>query len=256
MNKLEYIQQRLAESKFRNDLSSVVDDVDELLPGSEEEFCQLQKFGLYPAVECQPFITKQGTPFYNLDNMSVIPLGEQHRWMKYGDFKFRQLEVLYNMARMDNAEAHFWLKNNLFQQRVDARKKQEYKAKFRGCQRDDWKQIQTEWMKYCLCLKYRDCAEFRADLQKCVGDSSSVGDLRRSGKMPVEDATKTRYASNLFWGAELVEIEGQKYYFGCNVLGKLLMELQANKGKLQYHLPENFHLFGKPLLSIDCKKTT
>lgn len=57
--------------------------------------------------------------------MSVLPLGQEDRWMHYGDFRFRQIEVLYTMVRMDSAEAHNWLKDNLFQQRVDARKKQE-----------------------------------------------------------------------------------------------------------------------------------
>ena len=31
--------------------------------------------------------------------------------------------------------------------RVDARKKTEYKSKFKGCERTDWKSIQVEWMK-------------------------------------------------------------------------------------------------------------
>jgi predicted NAD-dependent protein-ADP-ribosyltransferase YbiA (DUF1768 family) len=238
MTQIEYILQRLSDAKFRKDLSYVVEDVEELVPSNEEDFNMLQKFGLYPAEKCQPFITKQGTPFYSLDNMSVIPLGEPQRWMKYGDFKFRQLEILYNMARMNSADADNWLKENLFQQRVDARKKQEYKAKFRGLQREDWKTIQTEWMKYCLCIKYRECLEFRSDLQKC------------SSKMPVEDATNTKYASNLFWGAELVELNGKKYYFGCNVLGKLLVCIRERKGKLDYHLPDDFHLFGKPILPV------
>ena len=80
-------------------------------------------------------------------------------------------------------------------------------------------------MKYCLNLKYRFNALFRKDLFDC------------KGKLPVEDATATKYASNLFWGAELVDIEGKKYYFGCNVLGKLLAELRKNNGKLTYKLP-------------------
>ena len=238
MDKIEYIKMRLSDSKFRKDLSTVVEDVDALIPQSEEEFGQLKKFGLYPAGQCQPFITKQGSPFYYLDNMSVIPIKEKERWMRYGNFRFRQLEVLYNMARMNSTEAHEWLKNHLFQERVNARKKQEYKAKFRGYHREDWKQIQTEWMKYCLCIKYRECAEYRADLAKS-------GNL-----IPVEDATNTNYASNRFWGAELVELDGKKYYFGCNVLGKLHICIRECKGKLQYNLPDNFHLFGEPILPI------
>ena len=237
MMKLEFIKTELSDPKLLKALATLVDDPQLLIPQSEDEFTQLRKFGLYPAEDCQPFVTKQGTPFYHLDNMSVIPLGQEDRWMHYGDFKFRQIEVLYNMVRMDSVEAHNWLKDNLFQQRVDSRKKQEYKAKFRAFHRPDWKDIQTEWMKYCLNLKYRDNALFRAD-------------LKATDKLPVEDATNTNYASNLFWGARLVEVDGKKYYFGCNVLGKLLKQLKDSKGKLPYALPENLHLFGQPILPI------
>jgi predicted NAD-dependent protein-ADP-ribosyltransferase YbiA (DUF1768 family) len=235
--KLEFILSQLSDPKLLKDLATVVEDPQSLIPQSEEDFSQLCKFGLYPAEDCQPFVTKQGSPFYHLDNMSVIPLGQEDRWMHYGDFKFRQIEVLYNMVRMDSAEAHNWLKNNLFQQRVDSRKKQEYKAKFRAFHRQDWKRIQTEWMKYCLNLKYRDNSLFRKDLLS-------------TDKLPVEDATATNYASNLFWGARLVEVGGKKYYFGCNVLGKLQAQLRETKGKLPYSLPEDLHLFGQPILSI------
>ena len=235
--KLEFILSQLSDPKLLKDLATVVEDPQSLIPQSEEDFSQLCKFGLYPAEDCQPFVTKQGSPFYHLDNMSVIPLGQEDRWMHYGDFKFRQIEVLYNMARMDSAEAHNWLKDNLFQQRVDSRKKQEYKAKFRAFHRQDWKRIQTEWMKYCLNLKYRDNALFRKDLLS-------------TDKLPVEDATATNYASNLFWGARLVEVGGKKYYFGCNVLGKLQAQLRETKGKLPYSLPEDLHLFGQPILDI------
>ena len=237
MTKLQYIQERLGEAKLRAKLSEVVNDVDALIPQSEEEFYDIQKFGLYPAEECVPFITKQKTPFYQLDNMSLVPKGDERNYLQYGDFKFHQLEVLYNMARMDSVEAHEWLKNNLFQKcRVDARKKTEYKAKFRGLERADWKSIQVEWMKYCLMLKFRCNALFRKDLSDC------------RGKLPVEDATNTKYASNLFWGAALVEVEGRKYYFGCNVLGKLHVQLRKNGGKLDYELPEDMHLFGEPII--------
>ena len=146
--KIEYIKNSLADAKLRKALAGVVTDVDALIPQSEEEFLELQKFGLYPADECVPFVTRQGTPFYQLDNMAMVPKGETSCYLHYGDLEFRQLEVLYIMARMDSVEAHHWLKDNLFQGcRVDARKKTEYKAKFRGQERDDWKEVQTEWMK-------------------------------------------------------------------------------------------------------------
>jgi predicted NAD-dependent protein-ADP-ribosyltransferase YbiA (DUF1768 family) len=235
--KLDFILSQFSDPKLLKDLATVVEDPQSLILQSEAEFSQLLKFGLYPAEDCQPFVTKQGTPFYHLDNMSVIPLDQKDRWMHYGDFKFRQIEVLYNMVRMDSAEAHNWLKDNLFQQRVDSRKKQEYKAKFRAFHRPDWKIIQTEWMKYCLNLKYRDNSLFRKDLLS-------------TDKLPVEASTATNYASNLFWGAKLVEVGGKKYYFGCNVLGKLQAQLRETKDKLPYILPDDLHLFGKPILSI------
>lgn len=237
---IEYIKNALEDVKLRGALTEVVADVDALIPQSEVEFMELGKLGLYPAEECVPFVTKQGTPFYQLDNMAMVPKGKTSCYLHYGNFEFRQLEILYIMARMDSAEAHYWLKDNLFQGcRVDARKKTEYKAKFRSSHRKDWKQVQSEWMKYCLMLKYRDNALFRDDLLAC------------RGKLPVEDATGTNYASNLFWGARLIELEGKKYYFGCNVLGKLLAQLRDNNGKLDYKLPEDMHLFGKPILIIE-----
>ena len=238
MTKVEFIKSKLEDEKFRKKLEEVVASVNELIPETEDDFAQLQKFGLYPAEECVPFTTKQGTPFYELDNMSLSPIREENTWLHYGDYRFRQIEILYNMARMDSVEAHEWLKNNLFQGiRVDAWKKQEYKSKFRGMERKDWKSIQTEWMKYCLNLKYRDNPIFRKALHS-------------TPKFPVEDATSTNYSSYLFWGAGLVEFEGKKYYFGCNVLGKLLTQLRETKGKLEYSLPEDMHVFGKPILNL------
>lgn len=237
ITKIDYIKNALEDVDLRKALAKVVADVDVLIPQSDEEFAEVQRFGLYPAEQCVPFVTKQGTPFYQLDNMAMVPKSETSCYLHYGDFEFRQLEVLYIMARMNSVEAHEWLKDNLFQGcRVDARKKTEYKAKFKGQERADWKSVQIEWMKYCLMLKYRDNALFRKDLFAC------------RGKLPVEDATGTNYASNLFWGAKLVEVEGKMYYFGCNVLGKLLAQLRDNNGKLYYNLPADMHLFGRPII--------
>lgn len=237
MTKIQFIEQILSDAKLRKDLSEVVEDVDALIPQSEEEFSEVQKFGLYPAEQCVPFVTRQGTPFYQLDNMAMIPKSDTANHLRYGDFTFRQLEIIYIMPRIDSVDAHNWLKDNLWQGcRVDSRKKMEYKAKFKQYARADWKRIQTEWMKYCLNLKYRCNELFRKDLYAC------------STKLPIEDATQTDYNSKLFWGAALVELDGKKYYFGCNVLGKLLAELRKNNGKLTYKLPADLHIFGKPII--------
>ena len=101
----------MSDKKLCEDLLKVVPDVDALISQSENEFSDIQKFGLYPADQCVPFVAKQGTPFYQLDNMSMVPKGDTANCLRYGDFVFR----LYNMTRMDNAEAHHWLKDNLFQ---------------------------------------------------------------------------------------------------------------------------------------------
>ena len=104
MTKLEYIKERMSDKKLREDLLKVVPDVDALIPQSENEFSDIQKFGLYPADQCVPFVTKQGTPFYQLDNMSMVPKGDTANYLRYGDFVFRQIEILYNMARVDYAK--------------------------------------------------------------------------------------------------------------------------------------------------------
>ena len=170
MTKLEQlVKERMRDKKLREDLLKVVPDVDALIPQSENEFSDIQKFGLYPADQCLPFVTKQGTPFCQLDNMSMVPKGDTANYLRYGDFVFRQIEILYNMARMDNAEAHYWLKDNLFQGcRVDARKKTKYKSKFKGCERTDRKRIQVEWMTYCINLKYRCNVLFLIVLEKLL----------------------------------------------------------------------------------------
>ena len=170
MTQLTYIRERLSDETLRLQLSTVVADQEALIPQSEGEYAELQKLGLYPTEECVPFVTKQGTPYYQLDNMAMVPKGDTGNYLRYGDFVFRQLEVLYIMGRMDSAEAHRWLRDNLFQGcRVDARKKAEYKSKFRGLERADWKVVQTDWMSYCLNLKYRCNALFRRDLAACGG---------------------------------------------------------------------------------------
>ena len=86
MKTLQYIHERLSDAKLRKDLATVVEDVDVLVPQSEAEFGEIQKFGLYPAEECVPFITKQGTPFYNLDNMSLVPKGDVRSALQYASY--------------------------------------------------------------------------------------------------------------------------------------------------------------------------
>mgnify|MGYP006898634941 CR=1 FL=1 len=109
MTKLEYIKERMSDKKLREDLLKVVPDVDALIPQSENEFSDIQKFGLYPADQCVPFVTKQGTPFYQLDNMSMVPKGDTANYLRYGDFVFRQIEILYNILDYIYRECDRWI---------------------------------------------------------------------------------------------------------------------------------------------------
>lgn len=97
-----------------NRLKNVVPEPLSLLPSDTSEYSHLKKFGLYPAEHCVPFITKKGTPFYYLDNMAVMSGS-----MNYGAYTFKQLEILFNLPRIDNCDAQIWLMDNLFQSRMD-----------------------------------------------------------------------------------------------------------------------------------------
>ena len=138
---------------------------------------------------------------------------------------------------MQSAEAHFWLMNHLFKGRgnakgrVDGWVKRIYKSKKEHIQRQDWEAIQVEWMKAVLSVKYQQCRPFRELLHST------------SSHILIEDATKTNYASNCYWGAKQISHEGKEYFIGANTMGKILMQLRENNGVLDYSLPDDLHLF-------------
>ena len=93
---IEYINNRIeSDSKLREDLATTAGDITSLIPQTEDEMFLLGKLGLYPADTCAPFVTRQGTPFYEFDNMAMMPKGG--KTMKYLDFEFRQLEILFHL---------------------------------------------------------------------------------------------------------------------------------------------------------------
>ena len=71
MTKLEYIKERMSDKKLREDLLNVVPDVDALIPQSENEFSDIQKFGLYPAAALVLFTRDENVPIYFVD--PVVP---------------------------------------------------------------------------------------------------------------------------------------------------------------------------------------
>ena len=102
----------------------------------------------------------------------------------------------------------------------------------RGVERADWRDIAVDVMRFCLNHKYQDLAEFR----KVLSDSE--------GKSIVEDESN-RPKKPDSWGAVLDAATSE--YYGKNIMGRLLMELRE-KGKLEYQLPSDIHICGKPIL--------
>lgn len=219
------------------DLAQIVSDVEELIPVSEEEYTQFEKFGMYPADECVPYLATRRNRFYVFDDRALMDKEKPQEWMCYGDMKFRQLYILYIMASIDHPKAHEWLRDNLFQgDRLVDSKVQAFAYRFRQYIRKDWMDIQVEWLKYCLMLKYRQWPKFRELLH-----STSL--------LPVENVTNKNFTSRLYWGAKSITVDGREYFVGCNMHGKLLKQLRDNNGVLDYHLPDDLRIFGKSVIT-------
>lgn len=92
-----------------------------------------------------------------------------------------------------------------------------------GTIRPDWGRIIVDAMKFCLMERYRQCEEFRHELE------------RSRGLFIVEDQTTFQKKNPDTWGAKLSG-DG-KQYIGPNLMGRLLMELR-DKGTLPCSLPE------------------
>ncbi len=86
--------------------------------------------------------------------------------------------------------------------------------------REDWPQMIIDALKFCLQMKYEQCAEFRKEIE------------RSKGLFIVEDETGRKSTS---YGAKLNK---DGLFEGSNLLGRLLMELR-DIGKLEYQLPDD-----------------
>ena len=98
-----------------------------------------------------------------------------------------------------------------------------------GMRRENWPSTIVDAMKYCLVKKYEWCPEFREALE------------RTKGLYIVEDQTTFPRKTADSWGVKL-SADGTQYV-GPNLLGRLLMELRDNGGKLEYRLPEEMTRF-------------
>ena len=90
-----------------------------------------------------------------------------------------------------------------------------------GTVRPDWGEIIVDAMKFCLVEKYRQSEPFREELE------------RSRGMYIVEDQTTFKKKTPNTWGVKRSADE----FVGPNLMGRLLMELRDNDGKLDYSLP-------------------
>ena len=92
-----------------------------------------------------------------------------------------------------------------------------------GFKREDWGEMIVDAMKFCLQTKYEQSEKFRKELE------------RTKGKFIVEDQTSSSKKSPDTWS---VKLKGDSFV-GPSLLGRLLMELRDNNGKLDYKLPDD-----------------
>jgi ribA/ribD-fused uncharacterized protein len=176
----------------------------------------------YPAAECVSF-HKVADEWGLLCNFAHTPITIE-------GVTFKSAEQLYQMMKFPYPDIIqlIWagITNNGKVCHEIKRTVKSYEAEYR---REDWPDILVDAMKFVLAQKYQQCPEFASLLSKS------------RGRYIVEDQTTfpKKYADA--WGAKLV---GESYV-GPNLLGRLLMELRDNNGKLTYQLPNDILNFTK-----------
>lgn len=174
---------------------------------------------------------------YPVDNCIAIK-GVKEQWGILGNFapiplivngvSFSNSEQLFQMMKFSDKETLL----AIFQSKGLPLKWAARKGEKNGLRRDDWGSIVIDVMKFCLQTKYEQSDEFRQVLNNTAGffiveDQTNLK-TTKSGKLKDADT----------WG---VVREGEQY-IGCNLLGRLLMELR-DSGKLDYHLPNDIFEF-------------
>ena len=151
----------------------------------------------YPANECI-VIHKINEEWGILSNFAHTPI-------VYQGVTYKSSEQLFQMMKFTDET----IREAIFNAPNPKMTAKHYEKEYR---RPDWGTMIVDVMKLCLMLKYKQCEEFRRQL-----DSTS-------GKYIVEDQTSFRKKYADTWG---VKREGE-FYVGPNLLGRLLMELRDN----------------------------
>jgi len=162
------------------------------------------KWETYPSNMCAIIhkTTEEWGILHNMATSNIVIDGVTFKCSEtlFQIMKFTDKEVVQDVYRRNNKKwAMHWEK--------------EYR-------REDWPQMIIDALKFCLQMKYEQCAEFRKEIE------------RSKGLFIVEDETGRKSTS---YGAKLNK---DGLFEGSNLLGRLLMELR-DIGKLEYQLPDD-----------------
>ena len=184
-------------------------------------YTEYDKIERYPAEQTIAF-AKTEAEWGIFSNFAKTP-------MMVNGIEFACVEQMFHYIRLNNEEERSEYLKLIPNMRLKMKAKTFAK---RGVERADWRDIAVDVMRFCLNHKYQNSAEFR----KALSDSD--------GRYIVEDESSRRKKPDS-WGAVLDAATNE--YYGKNIMGRLLMELRE-KGKLEYQLPTDIHICGKPIL--------
>ena len=171
-------------------------------PFIEKYYPQYYSIETYPMEECVP-IRKVSDEWGIFCNFARTPI-------QYEGVMYKSAEQLFQTMKFTDEEVR---------KKVLAANNPKMTAKHyeKTHRRSDWGKMIVDAMKQCLLLKYEQCEEFRAALE------------RSRGKYIVEDQSTFPKKTADTWG---VKLQGDSYV-GPNLLGRLLMELRDN-GRLEF----------------------
>ena len=142
-----------------------------------------------------------------------------HAALQVGGVSFDTSERLFQVMKFKDADS----RKAVFTKKGNPKMTAKHCEKV-GVVRQDWGRVLIDAMKFCLMEKYRQCEEFRRELE------------RSRGLFIVEDQTTFSKKNPDTWGAKR-SADGTEYV-GPNLMGRLLMELRDN-GKLEFTLPND-----------------
>lgn len=123
-------------------------------------------------------------------------------------------EQLYHAIRLNNQK----VREDLLRHSPSGILQRSKGYKMQGLERDDWRHIAVDVMRYCILQKYEQCEEFRVALAST------------KGRLIVKEEAAHRKGPTV-WGATYDAATNQ--YIGRNIMGRILMDIR-DKGTLTY----------------------